>query len=354
MAQQQAIWTVRSVLDWSKTFFEKHGIDTPLLDAQLLLGRVLNMSKMQLFLSADRPMDASELAQYKSWILRRAKEREPIAYILGEQSFWSLDLKVTSDVLIPRADTECLVEKALDYARAKLDRKMPTWLCASKAISYEKIDDRKSYEDDEMEADEGAEKIAGNGGDDAQTLSKTPDAPTQDERAIDIVDVGTGSGAIILALASELVGANCHFTAIDISPAALEVAKFNAQQVTCPVAFLEGDLLDALEAKVDIIVSNPPYITSDEMKSLQPEVLKEPNLALEAGRDGLDVYRRLIPQAAQRLRDHGALLVEIGYRQSEVVESLFRAHGFTHVQTFKDYGKRPRVVFGLLENAMEL
>ena len=359
-------WTGRSMLDWSKGYFAEKGLDSPMLDAQLMLGRVLGMDKMQLLLNGARPLDADELARYKQMVIRRAQKREPVAYVLGTQGFWTLDLDVTPDVLVPRADTECLVEKALDFARARLDGRGLPWPEGGTVV-YEKVDDRARYygeieATESLEADvrawieaEGArlkdmteaERVAAweahtREGRDAETRAVATDAH------LDIADVGTGSGAIILALASELPAERCHFWAGDISEAALDVARANAQKCGLHVEFAQGDLLDGIDA-ADVIVSNPPYVTTSEMQELQPEVRREPEIALVAGADGLDVYRRLVPQAAKKLRNNGALLVEIGCRQADAVEALFRTNGFTHVRTFRDYGRQPRVVFGLWE-----
>ncbi len=363
------------MLDWSKQYFETNGMDSPQLDAQLLLGHVLKMSKMQLLLNAERPLDAEELADYKKLVIRRAKNREPIAYILGEKGFWSLNLKVTPDVLIPRPDTECLVEKAIDFANAWMQKKLPSWCSDSgnAGFTYESVDDRKAYYDN-IEASDALEQKTvewlENSAERLKDLSESEkihefqlqvienkeekidlsdSEKSQNRKKMRIVDIGTGSGAIILAIASELDASKTDLMAVDISPKALEIARQNAQDAGFAerVSFVESDLLSKLSGEADLIVSNPPYVSTSEMAQLDPEVKKEPVLALEAGRDGLDVYKRLVPQAVQKLTKTGALIVEIGCTQADAVEAIFKANGLKNVRTFKDYGKQPRVVFGM-------
>lgn len=380
MSDNQQIWTIQRMLEWSYKFFSDNHVDSPQLDAQILLGHVLGMTKMQLLLNGARPLDASELAAYKTFVVRRAKNHEPVAYILGMRGFWTFDLKVSPAVLIPRPDTECLVEKALEFVNARLKGRVLPWLDDSPArLTYESVDDRKSYYD-AVEASEALEKeteawleasasrlkdlsdedrrrafeseIIGSGADvssEAAEEAKSERVSPEVSAKLRIVDIGTGSGAIILALASELPAEACELAAVDISAEALEVARDNARQfgLSERIAFSESDLLEHYPGNADIIVSNPPYISTSEMLELEPEVKKEPVLALEAGAEGLDVYKRLIPQASARLNAHGALFVEIGCTQSRAVEALFVANGFKHVRTFRDYGQQPRVVFGV-------
>ncbi len=361
------------MLDWSRQYFEKNGMDSPQLDAQILLGHLLNMSKMQLIINGQRPLSADELAAYKQLLIRRAKNRDPIAYIIGSQGFWSLDLDVCPDVLIPRPDTECLVEKAVEFARSVLEGKKLPWLSERRELTYEDVDHRQEYYN-EVQSSEALEEKADAWMASAESrLSDLTDEeklkdfqakvlenneencevaehPDTNSRALKIVDVGTGSGAIILALASELGANECSLTAIDISTKALDVARHNAEKcgMSDRIKFIESDLLSKYSDKADLIVSNPPYISIPEMKDLSAEVKKEPGLALEAGSDGLAVYRRLVPQAVNKLKIGGALIVEIGYTQSASVEKIFTENGFHHVMTFKDYGRQPRVVFGQL------
>ena len=247
-------------------------------DAELLLMRALGKERAWLLTHPEDPIAPSQLAQYKTWINRRQKQ-EPIQYILGEQEFYGLVFHVTRDVLIPRPETEHLVEAAL-------------------------------------------ERLPGN----------TP---------LRIADIGTGSGAIAIALAHKLPQAK--ITALDISKAALAVAKENAARhnVAERIDFRESDLLEAAQGEMfDAIVSNPPYVATTE--ELEAQVRDyEPKTALYAGETGLDIYRRLIPQAKAALKPEGWLLMEIGHGQSKALAELL--HGWANPEFVDDLQGIPRV-----------
>jgi len=272
------------LLRWSTEYFAGKGIENPRLDAELLLAHCLQLDRVGLYLNFDRPLIAAELDRIRPLVKRRG-QREPLQYLLGCTEFWSLEFEVSPAVLIPRADTEVLVEEALSRA-----------------------------------------------GDSGRLL-----------------DVGTGSGAIVISLASELPGWQCE--GLEISPAALEVATRNAIRhgVAERVRLLQGDLAELPRQQYDLIVSNPPYIAAEEWEELMPEVrCFEPPTALLAGNDGLECYRKLSEQAPSRLNAGGWLLVEIGYRQAEVVQQLFAAAGLQELFVRKDYAGNPRVVGGCL------
>ncbi|RLB76165.1 MAG: peptide chain release factor N(5)-glutamine methyltransferase [Deltaproteobacteria bacterium] len=276
------IWTLLKLLRWTTNYFSEKGIDNPRLDAELLLADVLKLDRVGLYLNYDRPLSQEELDVARPLVKKRG-QREPLQYLLGTTEFWSLPFKVTPAVLIPRADTEILVEEAL--ARA---------------------------------------------GSDGQLL-----------------DVGTGSGAIIISLASELP--DWQMTGLDISAAALEIARENVEknQVVSQVQLVQGDLAELPVQQYDLIVSNPPYIAQQEWDELMPEVrCFEPQLALLAGNDGLECYQHLADQAISRLKTGGWLLVEIGYQQAEAVKELLAAAGLVNVFVRDDYSAQPRVVGG--------
>jgi release factor glutamine methyltransferase len=237
--------------------------EKPHLEAEILLGTLLDWNRARLLAHLDAPLPETIATTFRAWVLRRAAG-EPLPYITGRIEFYALEFAVTPAVLIPRPETELLVEMALEHADA------------------------------------------------------TPSAPPI------IADVGTGSGCIAIALTSHLPQARCY--AIDLSPAALEVARQNAarHKVLERLHFLEGDLLTPLPEPADIIVSNPPYIAEDEWDSLPFSVQQEPVLALLAGSDGLDAVRRLLAQAPAKLKSGGMLLVEIGERQGADVLALAR------------------------------
>ncbi|MBO4349833.1 MAG: peptide chain release factor N(5)-glutamine methyltransferase [Proteobacteria bacterium] len=359
MAEKAQTWTIQKMLQWSKQFFEDNGMDSPQLDAQLLLGRVLGMSKIDLIINAQRPLDANELAEYKKLIIRRAKAREPMAYILGEKEFWSMMLNVTSDVLIPRPDTECLVERAIEFLTARHENKPLPWpaLLDRSQITYEKIDDREAYyqavEEAEVQSESDETSLDGEVPsqiDQEDQLSTTDNTETAANLPkLKGLDIGTGSGAIALALAKE-TGDFCDLTASDISAKALDIARQNAEHLGLNVQFIESDLFARIsEDQFDLIVSNPPYITTSEMTQLSPEVHKEPVIALEAGADGLDIYRHLIPESYKRLKPGGALMLEMGCTQQNDITELLKSAGFKQIRMFKDYAGLPRIMVGIRE-----
>ena len=264
------------------------GIDTGFLDAEVLLCHALAATREQVVLAANSLLSDSELRAYEALISRRVA-REPTAYITGVREFWSLDFHVAPGVLIPRPETEILVEIALGLA-----------------------------------------------------LQVGANQPRR------IVDLGTGSGAIAVALASEL--ADAEIFAIDLSAAALAAAKGNASRnhVAGKVKFLQGDLFAALQVnqQVDLIVSNPPYIRRADIDALEPEVKRwEPRSALDGGWDGLNFYRRIASEAFHHLRPDGAVAVEIGAGMGEAVAALFKdLAGSAEVKIYHDYGGNERVV----------
>lgn len=282
------IWTVAGILKWTTGYFEEHEIDSPRMTAEYLLAYALGLSRIDLYLQYEKPLQKEELETFKSFIRRRV-QREPLAYIVGSRGFWTLDLSVTPDVLIPRPDTETLVEAAL------------------KAMG-------------EMTSGE--------------TLT--------------VADLGTGSGAIILSLASEYP--DNAYVAVDISEKALAVARKNATDV-CPdtdIQFINSSWFDAFSKgmQFDVIVSNPPYIPSGDIPDLQKEVSGyEPVLALDGDADGLKCIRHIICSADKYLRPGGKLLLEIGFDQAEAVVRIAEEAGlYTDIHSIKDLAGNDRVV----------
>lgn len=272
---------------------EAGGSRSPRLDAELLLARALGATRAELFREPGRELSADEAAEFGVLVDRRLA-REPVAYILGHRAFRTIDLEVTPDVLIPRPETETLVDVALEELKA-----LP---------------------------------LAG------------PD-PEDEPLAI---DVGTGSGCIALALAAE--DPFVRVVATDVDPLALAVARGNAARLGLAprVEFVLSDLFhDVGERPFDLVVSNPPYIPADEYVALEPNVRDhEPRLALYGGVDGLDVYRRLVPGAVLLLRPGGMLAVEVGAGQATAVAGIMTAAGaFGTPATRDDLAGVPRVVF---------
>jgi len=275
-------WTVLKVLQWTADYLKEKGIPGGRLDAELLLAEVLNLDRVGLYLNYDRPLLATELSAYRLMVGRRSR-REPLQYILGRTEFWSLPFFVDPAVLIPRADTEVLVEEC---------------------------------------------------------LTRVPAGGT-------ILDVGTGSGAIAVAIAHELSDAS--MVAIDISAEALRTAAINAERngVAGQIRFMQIDLAALPAGPFDLIVANPPYIPLADLEGLMPEVRDhEPSSALAGGIDGLDCYRLLAGQALDHLRPGGWLLVEVGIGQAALVRELFDQAGLQEGFCRNDYSGVPRVVGG--------
>lgn len=255
--------------------------DTPRLDAELLLTHVAGWSRTSLRAWPERLLTDDQYEVFTALLARRLAG-EPIAHILEQQAFWSLSLKVSNATLIPRPDTECLVEAALELT-------LPS---------------------------------------DARVL-----------------DLGAGTGAIALALRSERSG--WQVTATDVVPEAVELARFNAERLGLPVNVVQSHWFSALpQSQFDLIVSNPPYVVSDDHHLREGDVRFEPRSALASGTDGLDDLRLIISQAPEWLEPGGWLLVEHGYDQAGAVQKLFTAAGFEAVTTRKDYGHQDRLTLG--------
>lgn len=275
-------WTILEVLRWTVGRFERQGIESARLDAELLATRAFSRSRVELYTHYDQPLDEAELANYRALVQRRLAG-EPVAYILGHKEFWSIDFEVDARVLVPRPDTETLVEQGLEIL-AKLDR------------------------------------------------------------SARIADIGTGSGAIAIALKKERPGD--EVCAVDASPDALAVAQANSARLNLPVTFLQGDLVSPLTGRFDLVVSNPPYIPTKDIDTLSAEVRSEPRMALDGGADGLDLVRRLVASTSVLLTDDGWLAMEIGAGQAESTMSILRADGYRAVGSRRDLAGIERVVFG--------
>lgn len=287
--ETKPVWTIMKTLNWTKQYFAEKGVENPRLDAEVLLCAVLKCERITLYVDFDRPLTEEELAQFKKYLLRRAAH-EPIAYILGEKAFMRNSFKVTPDTLVPRPETELLVESLVQAAEAV-------------------------------------------GGD------------------VKILDIGTGSGAIIVSLLDYLPKAKG--VGVDISVGALVVAKENAVSIGVAerAGFLRSDVFSGvpLDKKFDIIVSNPPYIPAADIAGLAKDVQREPIGALDGGADGLDFYRRITSEAPQHMVEDGLLAFEIGIHQGEAVAEMCRKAGFGAVAIRKDYAGIERMVFAAKE-----
>ena len=277
-------WSVLELLRWTTDYFRAKGIETARLDAEILLGFALGSDRLRLYLDFEKPVLFEERARFRELVKRRAEERVPVAYLTGVREFWSLTLAVTPDVLVPRPETETLVEAV---------------------------------------------------------LAELPDV----EAELTAFDLGTGSGAIALALAKERP--KLRVVAGDISPAALAVAEGNAAThgLADRVRFLQGDgFASVMGQRFDVIVSNPPYLAEAEAASLAPELAHEPRAALYAGPDGAALLRKIIHEAPIFLAPGGLLALELSPEQADEVTHCLARGGFEGPKLHRDLGGRPRVV----------
>ena len=313
------IWTIGRILKWTEQYFKDKGIESPRLDAEVLLAHVLEKQRIYLYVHFDEPLQPGELAASREMVKQRVLH-VPVAQILGEKEFMGLTFKVTADTLVPRPDTEILVQAAVERLKAmRGEAKAP---------------------EDEALADGEEASSAANRDEAAVDVSQEP---------LRIADIGTGSGAICLSVLHYL--ADTVADTVDISPEARAVAEENAASLGLAdrVTFHTGDLLQPLVGMTfAAILSNPPYIPEADIAGLAPEVrLKEPHTALSGGRDGLDFYRRLAKEAPAMLVPGGFMAFEVGIHQAEPVAALAKANPLiARTEILPDYAGIDRVVVG--------
>jgi release factor glutamine methyltransferase len=267
------------ILQKSTDYLTRHGIDTPRVDAEWILSHALHIPRLELYLRFDQPLAEPELSAIRPMLTRRG-QREPLAYIVGSSEFHEVVLSVDKRVLVPRPETEILVEKIL-----------------------QRHSSAKSF-----------------------------------------LDIGTGSGAIAIALAKALP--NASVSASDISSEALDLARENAHANGVEVEFIHSDLLQSIRGTFDVIVSNPPYVTESEYSGLVPEIVRyEPKIALTAPEYGLYCYRHMLETAAPYLNPGGRIWFEIGHGQAEAIFSIGEANGWICGELIRDYNDYERVVF---------
>jgi release factor glutamine methyltransferase len=280
------IWTIKEILTWTCNYFKEKNIDAPRLTAEILLAKALQKSRLYLYTNFSQPLNKKELSRYKALITRRAKG-EPTSYITGEKEFWSLTFKVNKHVLIPRPETEILVEKITDYFK-------------------------------------------------------------NNKKNLKILEMGTGSGNIAVAIAKELENSTVY--TVDKSFNALKTAIENIKKHNCieNIHVINCNLDSCLKniRIFDAIVSNPPYITNKEFEQLQTEIKKfEPLSALVCGDDMLFFYKKIIKSAQNILKKKGMLFLEFGTPgQGEKINELLKSSGFGDIKIFNDYSKTPRVI----------
>ncbi|MFV9510391.1 peptide chain release factor N(5)-glutamine methyltransferase [Tepidibacillus sp. LV47] len=277
--------TIKEALAWASSFLAKQHIDQGEIEAEVLLRSLFGWDRSQLFIHWHEPMPMSLFQQLEQWLERRINH-EPLQYIIGSQEFYGRTFFVNSKVLIPRPETELLVEAIMKQA----------------------------------------EKI-------------------WDDQPITVADIGTGSGVIAITLALERP--NWRVYAIDISQDALQIAKRNAEKLGAKLDFHHGDLLEPFirqNFKIDILVSNPPYIPSRDIQTLMPEVKDyEPLLALDGGKDGLAFYRKIIAQSSSVLKRPGLIGFEIGIDQEKAIQKLFKEAKADSIQVIPDFQGIPRI-----------
>ncbi len=292
VGQQPEAWTVRRILEWTTGYLKDHGSETPRLDAEVLLAHARGCSRIQLYTAFDQVLEDATRGRMRELVKRRANA-EPVAYLVGYREFFSNRFKVTPDVFIPRPDTETLVMQAIDRLKGLASPK--------------------------------------------------------------VLDLCTGSGCVAISIAKNVPAA--EVTAVELKDETLEVARFNARELDTngQIQLFQGDLFAAFAANgvdvrsgFDIIVSNPPYIASDEIPTLQADIARhEPRFALDGGPDGLDVIKRLIAESPEFLKPSGWLLIEIGCDQGDAVRQLLETDGrYESISIVADTAGLPRVACG--------
>ena len=281
-------WTIQKLLNWVTEYLTSKGIDLPRLSAELLLSHVLGLKRIELYTQFDRPVTQQQLDKLHN-LVERAGQKEPIPYLVGKTEFYSLELNVTADCMIPRPETELLVERAIEFLRTRTGKQFVCDLC-------------------------------------------------------------TGSGCIAVAIARNYP--DCQIIATDISDAALSVAAKNIEKHRLKerIRLLCGDLFDPIVPqldveKFDLIVCNPPYVSAAEFEKLGKNVKDyEPKLSLFAGDDGLDIYRRIIERVGTFLKSDAAIMLEIGYNQGQAVKQLLeQASCFGEITIEKDFNNNDRI-----------
>jgi len=287
-----ANWTIQKLLNWIVDYFTQKEIDSPRLSAEMLLSFVLGMKRIELYMYFDRQVEPDKLAELRS-LTKRCGTNEPLAYLIGKTEFYSLEILLSPDCLIPRPETELLAERAIEFLRA---RNSEQYVC----------------------------------------------------------DLCTGSGCVAIAIAKNFKPAK--IIATDISDAALNIAAKNVElhNLHDRIELLCGDLFEPIISGLDVtefdlIVCNPPYVSTAEYESLDSNVKDyEPKLALHAGPEGLDVYKRIIEKAGEHLKPNGALMMEIGYNQAEPIRNLLKKTGyFSEIKIEKDTAKNDRIAIAI-------
>ena len=312
---------IKQYLNYASDVLKAANIETPVIEAGVMLCHVLNCNKVYLYSHDERVLEDNEIKLLNQMLMKRA-ENVPMQYLVGETEFMSLSFVVSPDVLIPRQDTEILVEKCIETMNSIMETRL-------------KQEENKNA----------VIKINGN--------DKNSDKDIcigHKSRRVTVLDMCTGSGCIAVSMAHYFP--DCSVVACDVSEDALRIAGINIRRngVQGSVTLHHGNLFEALddEKRFDLIVSNPPYIETSVISELQNEVKDyEPGIALDGGQDGLDFYRRIVAEAPEYLNDKGILAFEIGYNQAESVSNVMKSK-FQNIRVYKDISGNDRVIIGQL------
>lgn len=385
-------WTIKRCLDWTRDYLRDKGDERPRLSAEWLLSGVTGLSRTEIYMSFDKPMSPEELARMHSAVVRRAKG-EPLQYIIGETDFRTITVACAPGVLIPRPETELLVEETLKYIdadvlgaaacrprsrvelpwNAEIQAAREAELATAAAQSEDRPVERELTEEDIAALEEDAELEAGDSGDSGDEVGLQTAVPRDGEGALGatsangvntsddddsasqvarVLEVGCGTGCISLSIAAERPEHTCC-VAIDIEPRAVDLSIRNRDALGIAPDVVDvrlGNLVSPLNRETewgtfDVLVSNPPYIPTSVMGNLPHEVADyEPALALDGGEDGLDIFRRLVNAAPHMLKPGGLLACELYEGHLDQAASLCRAAGMREVRVVNDLTNRPRII----------
>lgn len=385
-------WTIKRCLDWTRDYLRDKGDERPRLSAEWLLSGVTGLSRTEIYMSFDKPMSPEELARMHSAVVRRAKG-EPLQYIIGETDFRTITVACAPGVLIPRPETELLVEETLKYIdadvlgaaacrprsrvelpwNAEIQAAREAELATAAAQSEDRLVERELTEEDIAALEEDAELEAGDSGDSGDEVGLQTAVPRDGEGALGatsangvntsddddsasqvarVLEVGCGTGCISLSIAAERPEYTCC-VAIDIEPRAVDLSIRNRDALGIAPDVVDvrlGNLVSPLNRETewgtfDVLVSNPPYIPTSVMGNLPHEVADyEPALALDGGEDGLDIFRRLVNAAPHMLKPGGLLACELYEGHLDQAASLCRAAGMREVRVVNDLTNRPRII----------
>lgn len=348
------VWTVKRILDWIETYLQEHGDAHARLSAQWLVSEALNISRVQLFMDAERPLTLEERAILRDYTRRRALG-EPLQYITGTTDFRFATIKLARGVLIPRPETEVLVSEALAeldvLSEVKRQRRLQAMLAETsfedeaaagtglKSGAYDGGDSGDNNRGDDDDSGEDSDSLI-------EDVAEVSESASKDLRVLDLC---TGSGCIAVSIATEVP--HSYVVAADIDPKCVELAKINVQdsgvdsRVEVYLSDLGEDIPFDESSPFDLLISNPPYIPTKVLDDLDKEVIEfESSLALDGGEDGLDIFRRILPYAWRVLAHDGVLALELHETCLGQAAQEAQDYGFEHVRIANDLAGRPRVL----------